>query len=245
MFTTRRLRWYFAMPGVALATVALVAAARPIQPLCKMAAEWVQAHRAALPANLVAYRTFKPAYQLAMYPSLSPEVRTALWREHWQSFLDDKSQLSDAQRVFLRVAIAHSADYFGDQTAGILAEARDSLQTRAAALFDKHLDGLIFYKLGYTGPENGFKASASASAIRHASMLAPAAFILRDLGERLRVIHPSPYQSDKGALQDFCDCDLQGDYCIWGACQTPGGGCTPVIIGCGFTGYGQCNGACF
>jgi len=62
---------------------------------------WVEAHRHELPTTLAQLATFPIPFRKVIVNVASPDLRTALWREHLATFLGDSSALSPEQQAFV------------------------------------------------------------------------------------------------------------------------------------------------
>ena len=63
--------------------------------------EWVAAHREELPTTLVGLSAFPILFRTMIVKSLSPGLRTKIWREHLATFVGGDSTLSPAQQEFV------------------------------------------------------------------------------------------------------------------------------------------------
>lgn len=93
-----RLGTYTSAVGVIAALAIPVTADR--RPECKQAADWVQAHKSALPKTLAEVAAFPTAYRHAIVNALPPETRADLWRARLTEVLS--RSLTDAQRDVVR-----------------------------------------------------------------------------------------------------------------------------------------------
>jgi hypothetical protein len=71
----------------------------PLRP--KEIRAWVEAHRHELPTTLAQLAMVPIPFRMVIVKALSPDLRTALWREHLATFLGDGSALSPEQQAFV------------------------------------------------------------------------------------------------------------------------------------------------
>lgn len=87
---------------VAATFIAIPADSEPA-PICLAAQEWVEQHRADLPATLDALVRFPIVYRRAIYAALPVEVRSRLWQDHWDQFIQDNELTDSQQELLIRV----------------------------------------------------------------------------------------------------------------------------------------------
>ena len=67
---------------------------------------WVEAHQDSLPRTLAELSAFPIPFRKVIVNFVSPEARTAFWREHLTSFIGPDSALTQDQQTLVRDAIA-------------------------------------------------------------------------------------------------------------------------------------------
>lgn len=77
-----------------------------VEPECKAAMAWVKAHGADLPTGFDQVVSFPVAYRHRIASEVSPEVRAALWEEHWKRYLAGHPELTIEQEKILEAWIA-------------------------------------------------------------------------------------------------------------------------------------------
>ena len=66
---------------------------------------WLARHPEALPRNLAELARFPIPFRKVMVNAVPQEVRVALWQEHLETFLQPTSDITPAQREFLRATL--------------------------------------------------------------------------------------------------------------------------------------------
>ena len=118
---------------------------------------WVQAHRDALPTTLAALSLYPMNYRRAIHGAVTLEVRTNLWREHFESFLAPSSTLSAPQQAFLRDTLPELRLIFAADRATAQARMRE-LEAHMLTLFTPDEARVIFSQLGPDEPAAGISA---------------------------------------------------------------------------------------
>lgn len=118
------------------------------------AIEWVDAHRDALPGDLVALSAYPMQFRRVIVNSVSPEIRAAMWCDHLRSFLEPDSELSDDDQAFLQNLIAELPAAF----IGPAETARQrfvAFSNRSQGRFSPELAGRLFQTIGPPEPPGG------------------------------------------------------------------------------------------
>jgi hypothetical protein len=113
---------------------------------------WVEAHRDSLPTTLAELALFPIPFRKVIVNFVSPNARTALWREHLASFIGETSELSSEQQAFVAEASTNIPTL-------LAAPAPNPIMTdweaRMARLFSRTEAGRIFGMVGPPEPPGG------------------------------------------------------------------------------------------
>jgi hypothetical protein len=101
---------------------------------------WVQKNPDKMPTSLAELSAFPVAFRRVIVNMVSPEVRTAMWRDHLQSFLGDGTALDERQRQLVRDAIEELPILFGSD--------RPVFEARAKAL-EERMKGVLTHEQAY------------------------------------------------------------------------------------------------
>lgn len=109
---------------------------------------WVRKNPDKVPKTLAELSMLPIAFRRVIVNKVSPEVRTAMWREHLKSFLGEDTTLDERQQELVRDAI--------DQLPTLFTSDRPEFQARAKALEERMKDALTreqaFSMFGMLGP---------------------------------------------------------------------------------------------
>ena len=157
----------------------------------------------------------------ALFRSLSPTVKAAVWIAHLEDFLRRHPDLDSNQRAIVNAAMATADNQLYEPAGPGQANARElaaQLATAAHLTFSKELLDAAFYDLGDSSrsPTIAFDSS-------------------------VREGTPMASETDPVVLDD-CSCNHNFDYCSSGGCMLSG--CQPVPSGCGFIWAFACDGHC-
>ncbi len=115
---------------------------------------WVEAHKDALPTTLAELSRFPIPFRKVIVNTVTPELRTALWREHLLTFLEPPTDLTPEQQELIRDAIAELPGIFGNSLEAGQARAR-VLEDRMRVLLTRQQAGQMFGTLGPPEPPEG------------------------------------------------------------------------------------------
>ena len=115
---------------------------------------WVEAHQDSLPRTLAELSTFPVPFRKVIVNYVSPEARTAFWREHLTSFIGPDSALTQDQQTLVRDAIADLPLMFTGPRA-VFEERAKALENRMRDLFTRQQAGLMFGMVGPPEPPEG------------------------------------------------------------------------------------------
>lgn len=122
-------------------------------PVCRVAARWVEGHRNALPSTLTSLAMFDGVYRTAIYSALAPETRLLLWENHFDLILQTRA-LTVAQRALIIEWRSHLPTL---HQSGQLSVANRQLvsqfKARARFHFSPALEARVFHTAGL-GREN-------------------------------------------------------------------------------------------
>jgi len=115
---------------------------------------WVQRHARELPQTLPELSRYPIPFRKAIVAAVGPEVRTALWRAHLETFLGPESELAAPQRELVRDAITEFPIIFGADRPEAERRMR-ALEDRMRVLITREQAGRIFGTLGPPEPSEG------------------------------------------------------------------------------------------
>ena len=115
---------------------------------------WVDSHRDTLPRTLAELSAFPVPFRKVIVNYVSPEQRTAFWREHLSSFIQPDSALSDDQQTLVRDAIADLPLLFTGTRPEFEVRAM-ALENRMRDVFSKRQAAEMFGMVGPPEPEGG------------------------------------------------------------------------------------------
>jgi len=115
---------------------------------------WVEAHRDALPTTLAELSAFPVPFRKVIVNSVSPEARTAFWREHLTSFVGPDSALTPEQQALVRDTIADLPPMFSGSRADFETRAK-AFENRARDLFSRRQAAEMFGMVGPPEPPEG------------------------------------------------------------------------------------------
>jgi hypothetical protein len=122
---------------------------------------WVDAHRDALPTTLAELSKFPIAFRKVIVDRVSPEARTALWREHLASFIGPGTTLTLEQQELVRDASDQlEAMFSGSREA--FEDAAKSLEDRMRQLLSRQQAAEMFGMVGPPEPPEGLPLPADA-----------------------------------------------------------------------------------
>lgn len=130
------------------------AAARPVEPQCVQAENWVEEHRADLPTSLVEISELQIAYRKAVISALPITQRAALWREQFQFYLRN-GEFSAAGRAFLEEA-GQKVEVFllaSESSEGKDIPGLEEFGQEAITLFGREQAAQMFANIGVDTPE--------------------------------------------------------------------------------------------
>jgi hypothetical protein len=182
---------------------------------CDTLHEWAQVYRGTSP-SLDTFAPFDRPHRVAIFTALTPEVRSALWREQLRR-IARRTDLSVQQRDLINEAIEllTPAMYAHDPAAR---QAGVAFWTRAQHAFATSEQRRLMFELG--GPTPRPKAARA---------------MMPSLWDRMS----APFRAEAQA-QGPCWCNIGWQDCIW--CVT--GGCRYKLDGCGPYGLFECDGVC-
>lgn len=181
---------------------------------CSAVQRWVQQHRSELPRTYEKFLASPAGLRRAIFEAVEPEVKSLLWVEHLQNYLDRNPRLNPEQFAAVRQAIA-------------LAEQPDTFATPRQSPLWATLVG---------EPLADLERSVGAAFGPRQTTL-----ILSGLGGR-EVAETTVITSSITAV--FCQCSSESDWCTGGAvCIKDGGACSHQQ-GCGTFWRYICNGLC-
>jgi hypothetical protein len=168
------------------------------------------------------------AQRKAVYRNLSADMKAALWRAHFNHFLQNHPELSEAQRGVLAKALElFSTDTFATSPAGPdwqsnVHEPMLQLEESVRLLFDPLTARQAFAVLGPdTSPvSNEMAADREVSALGARSL---------------------PRAPLRATVPD-CSCSQGSDWCFFSSCR--GSVCYMVTASCGFGWQYDCTAAC-
>jgi len=115
---------------------------------------WVEAHRTTLPRTLAELAAYPVPFRKVIVNSVSPEQRTAFWREHLQGFLGPTSALNADQQALVAEAIVELPAMFGGDRPAFESRAR-SLEERMKQLLTREQAAAMFGMVGPPEPPEG------------------------------------------------------------------------------------------
>ena len=115
---------------------------------------WVEKNPDRMPKTLAELSTFPVAFRRVIVNMVPAEVRTAMWREHLQSFVDADSALDDRQQQFVREAMDELSVIFGSDRP--IAEQRmKALEQKMMSVLTREQAYYMFAMLGPPEPPEG------------------------------------------------------------------------------------------
>ena len=124
-------------------------------------AAWVESHRDSLPTTLAELSRFPIPFRVAIVNSVSPAVRTALWREHLETFVGPDTRFTFEQQQFIRETIYALPAMFGGTRDDFLVRAKE-FEARMKLLFSRQQAYAMFGMVGPPEPEGGLPLPADA-----------------------------------------------------------------------------------
>ena len=115
---------------------------------------WVEAHQDSLPRTLAELSAFPIPFRKVIVNFVSPEARTAFWREHLTSFIGPDSALTQDQQTLVRDAIAELPLLFTTPRAEFEQRAK-ALENRMRVLLTRRQAGEMFGMVGPPEPPEG------------------------------------------------------------------------------------------
>jgi hypothetical protein len=195
---------------------------------CEAAANWVEAHREALPQTLTAMRTIPATYRRAAFNAMSPSVRREMWRNHLATFLSSQSGLTLRQRDVIRLMMLRLDTYITDDRTGRegrLALRKDKVDSVMNAEFIPELARVIFSGNGlFSDDGRGAIASIGRPAYSGAAATPTTNATRRDW--------VCDCNSDVGG-EGNCPHDCVGEWCNYST------------FGCGWFGLLPCDAKCY
>jgi len=115
---------------------------------------WVEAHRDTLPTTVAELSRFPIPFRVVIVNSVSPDVRTALWREHLETFLGGDTRFTAEQQQFVRETIDALPAMFGGTRDNFVVRAKE-FEARMKLLFSRQQAYAMFGMVGPPEPEGG------------------------------------------------------------------------------------------
>ena len=115
---------------------------------------WVEAHRDTLPTTLAELSAFPVPFRKVIVNFVSPEARTAFWREHLTSFIGPDSALTPDQQTLVRDTIADLPLMFSGPREVFEARAK-AFENRTRDLFSRRQAAEMFGMVGPPEPPEG------------------------------------------------------------------------------------------
>jgi hypothetical protein len=113
---------------------------------------WVETHRDQLPTTVAGLSLFPIPFRAMIVNSLAPELRSAIWCEHLETFVGGNSTLSPEQQEF----VAQSAERIPTLLSGPAPNATIvEWEARMARLFSRAEAAQIFGMVGPPEPPEG------------------------------------------------------------------------------------------
>lgn len=227
--------------ALSLAALSVVAAdwsastARSVIPECQAIRNWVTAYAQSLPQTLDEIAAYPLGYRRAIFSSLRPEVKAALWREQMTRFMKTH-RLNPEQRAFSEMARSHAVPARWDRSRARTPEEEAHntefhryVRTETLRLFSFE-ERQAFLILGSVipvipqAPRVAFPGRSTSGSIQRVG------FGLTGAGEM------------GSRFMAQCECATSDNWCDSGACG--GGGCHSVAAACGWFWCENCNGSC-
>jgi hypothetical protein len=117
-------------------------------------AEWARQNPDRIPTTLAELSTYPVAFRRVLVNIVTPEQRTALWREHLESFIGADSTLDDAQRQLVRDAIEELPMLFGGDRA-VFEERAKAFEARMKDVLTREQAYHMFGMIGPPEPPDG------------------------------------------------------------------------------------------
>lgn len=187
-------------------------------PLLREIETWLVQNSDDLPASLSEFIETPPLYRRAVFKILSPDIKSRLWREHFDLWASERNCQTKAQREFLDKL----ADLVSNE--GIFTTSPSDPQWReevANPVEEIRREAVRLFGLNH------------------------AAGLLENLGGQLAA--PNVVISDNRgtvSIRKTCCCSTASDWCGTNNCYCGSGGCSPGG-GCGTLLLFECNGTCF
>ena len=218
---------------------------RFLVPECQAIRNWVTAHAQSLPQTLDEIAAYPLAYRRAIFSSLRPEVKAALWREQMTRFLRTH-RLSPEQRAFSETARSHAIPARWDRS-----RPRTPEEERHNTEFHQYVRSETLRLFSF---EERQAFLVLGSVIPVIPLAARVAFPDGRGAEAVRADN-----SPRGSIQlvNFrlagagetrsrsmaqCECATSDNWCDSGACGE--GSCHSVAAACGWFWCENCNGSC-
>jgi hypothetical protein len=126
---------------------------------------WVKENPDKMPTTLSELSTFPIAFRRVIVNMVSVEHRTAMWREHLESFLGGESKLDEAQRRLVADAIAQLPTLFGSERP-VLEQGAKALEDRMREVLTPDQAFWMFGMIGPPEPPGGLPLPAGAKPVR-------------------------------------------------------------------------------
>jgi hypothetical protein len=185
---------------------------------CNALHEWASIYQGTTP-TLETFAPFDRAHRRAIFNVLTPDVRSALWREQLRH-VAQRPEWSGEQRALIAEAIdlATPVMYARDPVAR---RAAVEHWTRAQSAFPAAEQRRLLFELGGPTPRPGMSASAPS------------------LWDRVT----GPFRASAQPVP-WCECSIQFQDCIWCVSPWPASTCQWQWDGCGPYMMFECDGVC-
>lgn len=201
-------------------------------------AEWVVSHAATLPTTLDEISGYPSNYRRAIVRSLPADIKSRLWREQLQRYLDAAS-LNSEQRRFVNEAIALlTPGVFEDKGAPERAQLA-TLCERGEALFAKD-ERVVFSRIGVVNSARVLSTHGAQGTVLHWLQSIRSARPIRSVRN---------WYSASASEAFICDCH-KGTWCLGDDCPPDADECSdwgcanPGSDDCGCFSLWECNGVC-
>jgi hypothetical protein len=121
--------------------------------------DWLDRHPEALPRTLADLARYPMEFRRVMVNVVAPETRAGLWREHFESFLQPDSSLTEPQRQLLRETIPHLPQLLAAPAPN---PTMSEWEQRVAAVFTRQEAARLFMSIGPLEPPDGIPLPPSA-----------------------------------------------------------------------------------
>jgi len=127
--------------------------------------QWVNAHRDSLPISLAELSTYPIPFRKVIVASVTPERRTAFWREHLETFIGPDTMLTADQQQLVRDAIEALPRMFSGSREEFEDRAK-ALEDRMRTLISRQQAATMFGMVGPPEPEGGLPLPADVGGVR-------------------------------------------------------------------------------